>query len=260
MTASTILAKFKKPIYKILAIAFWIIVWEALALAIRSELIIASPIKVVRILFELVVTGAFWQSLLYSTLRILGGFLLALILGTALAAVSSKVLIIRSLLEPITSVIKATPVASFIILAIIWFGSKNLAIFISFLMVFPVIYLNVLKGIESTDVKLLEMARVYKFSALRVLLYIYLPQVMPFFVSACSIALGLCWKSGVAAEVIGITTGSIGENLYRAKLYFETGELLAWTAVIIFVSTVFEKLFMLALKKASIALERRYRR
>ena len=185
---------------------------------------------------------------------------MALLIGVALAAVSSRVLVVRSLLEPITSVIKATPVASFIILAIIWFGSKNLAIFISFLMVFPVIYLNVLKGIESTDVKLLEMARVYRFSPLRVLLYIYLPEVMPFFVSACSIALGLCWKSGVAAEVIGITTGSIGENLYRAKLYFETGELLAWTAVIIAVSTVFEKLFMLALKKAWGALERRYKR
>ncbi|MBQ8624173.1 MAG: ABC transporter permease subunit [Oscillospiraceae bacterium] len=260
MTASTILAKFKKPFYKILAIAFWIIVWEALALAIGSELIIASPVQVVKTLFSLVVTASFWSSLLYSTLRILGGFLMALLIGVALAAVSSRVLVVRSLLEPITSVIKATPVASFIILAIIWFGSKNLAIFISFLMVFPVIYLNVLKGIESTDVKLLEMARVYRFSPLRVLLYIYLPEVMPFFVSACSIALGLCWKSGVAAEVIGITTGSIGENLYRAKLYFETGELLAWTAVIIAVSTVFEKLFMLALKKAWGALERRYKR
>ncbi len=260
MKASTTLDKLKKPIYKILAIAFWIIVWEALALAIDSDLIIASPVKVVKTLFSLVLTSAFWKSLLYSTLRILGGFFLALILGTLLAAVSSKLLIIRSLLEPITSVIKATPVASFIILAIIWFGSKNLAIFISFLMVFPVIYLNVLKGIESTDKKLLEMARVYKFSPLRVLLYIYLPDVMPFFISACSVSLGLCWKSGVAAEVIGITTGSIGENLYRAKLYFETGELLAWTAVIIAVSIAFEKLFMLSLNKLSCALERRYRR
>ena len=103
------------------------------------------------------------------------------------------------------------------------------------------------------------MAKVYKFPPLKVLLYIYLPDVIPFFVSACSISLGLCWKSGVAAEVIGITTGSIGENLYRAKLYFETGELLAWTAVIIAVSTAFEKLFMLGLKNAQRAIERRYR-
>lgn len=256
---STILVKHKKLIYKIFAIAFWIIIWEAVAVSIDSELIIASPVKVLTTLISLLKSSKFWTSLLYSTLRIIGGFLLALVLGTALAALSSKILIIKTLLEPITSVIKATPVASFIILALIWFGNKNLAIFISFLMVFPVIYLNVLKGIESTDKKLLEMAKVYKFSPLKILLYIYLPDVIPFFVSACSISLGLCWKSGVAAEVIGITTGSIGENLYRAKLYFETGELLAWTAVIIAVSTAFEKLFMLGLKNAQRAIERRYR-
>ncbi len=259
MKISTILVNHKKLIYKIFAIAFWIIVWEAIAVSINSELIISSPIKVLKTLIALLQSMEFWTALLYSTLRILGGFLLALLLGVMLAAISSKTLIIKSLLEPITSVIKATPVASFIILAIIWFGNKNLAIFISFLMVFPVIYLNVLKGIESTDAKLLEMARVYKLPRPKVLLYIYLPDVMPFFVSACSISLGLCWKSGVAAEVIGITTGSIGENLYRAKLYFETGELLAWTAVIIAVSTAFEKLFMFVLKKSQEAIERRYR-
>ncbi len=259
MKISTILVNHKKLIYKIFAVAFWIIIWEAIAVSINSELIISSPIKVLKTLIALLQSMDFWTALLYSTLRILGGFLLALLLGVLLAAISSKMLIIKSLLEPITSVIKATPVASFIILALIWFGNRNLAIFISFLMVFPVIYLNVLKGIESTDAKLLEMARVYKLSRPKVLLYIYLPDVMPFFVSACSISLGLCWKSGVAAEVIGITTGSIGENLYRAKLYFETGELLAWTAVIIAVSTAFEKLFMFVLKKSQEAIERRYR-
>lgn len=150
-------------------------------------------------------------------------------------------------MRPITSVIKATPVASFIILAIIWFGSRNLSMFISFLMVFPVIYLNILEGAENTDKGLLEMARVYRLGAFKTLVYIYFPQLFPYISSACSVALGLCWKSGVAAEVIGIPTGSLGERLYRAKLYFETGDLLAWTAVIILVSVLFEKLFMTAL-------------
>ena len=115
-------------------------------------------------------------------------------------------------------------------------------------MVFPVIYLNLLEGIKSTDKQLLEMSKILRFGRLKTLIYVYFPQVMPFLTSACSVALGLCWKSGVAAEVIGISTGSIGEMLYRAKLYFETGDLLAWTAVIILISTVFEKLFMLILR------------
>lgn len=252
--------KAKKRIYKILAVAFWIIVWEALARYFHSELILASPVKTLKALVAIVTAKGFLTTVLYSGLRIVAGFFAAMLLGIIAAAVSYKVPILKALLSPITSVIKATPVASFIILALIWFGSRNLAIFISFLMVFPVIYLNVLKGIESTDGQLLQMAKVYRMPARDVLLYIYLPQVMPFFVSSCSVALGLCWKSGIAAEVIGITDGSIGEMLYRAKLYFETGDLLAWTAIIITVSVLFEKLFMLLLRLLEKSLERRYTR
>ncbi len=251
-------SKYKKIVYKVLAIAFWIFIWGALAAYFNSELILASPEKALSTLFKIVVTAEFWQAVLYSAVRILGGFFSAVILGVLVAGLASKFAVVKALLDPITSVIKATPVASFIILAIIWFGSKNLAVFISFLMVFPVIYLNVLKGIESTDNGLLEMARVYRMPAKKVLLYIYLPQVLPFFISACSVSLGLCWKSGIAGEVIGITEGSVGEMLYEAKLYFETGELLAWTAVIIAVSVAFEKLFMALLKRLARSLERRY--
>ncbi len=254
------LSNHKKTIYKILAIAFWILVWGALAVYFNSELILASPIKTLETLGKIIITQSFWQSVAYSSIRILAGFFSAVVLGVLFAGLASKFAIVKELLSPITSVIKATPVASFIIMAIIWFGSKNLAIFISFLMVFPVIYLNVLKGIESADNCLLEMAKVYRMPIKNILLYIYLPEVMPFFISACSVALGLCWKSGIAGEVIGITEGSIGEMLYEAKLYFETGELLAWTAVIIAISVGFEKLFMYLLKRLAGSLQRRYTR
>lgn len=247
MKASTIFRN-KKIIYKILATAFWLLVWEGVARAAGSELIICSPLVAFKRLCELVTTPEFGRAVLFSSVRILGGFFSALFLGIAFAALSSRFAVIKTLLEPITSVIKATPVASFIILAIIWFGSRNLSLFISFLMVFPVIYLNVLEGIERTDRGLVEMARVFGVGRLKTLAYIYFPQVLPFLMSGCSVALGLCWKSGVAAEVIGIPTGSVGEKLYKAKLYFETGDLLAWTAVIILVSVIFERLFMLLLK------------
>ena len=241
--------KTKQVIFKISAIAFWIIVWEALALAIGSDLIISSPVQVAGRLAKLIVSPDTWKTVGFSFVRIASGFVLALALGTAAAVLSSKVKALKILLSPITSVIKSTPVASFIILAIMWFGSKNLSIFISFLMVFPIIYLNILGGIESVSRELKEMSAVYKLSAAKRLGYVYLPQVMPFVISACSVALGLCWKSGVAAEVIGISDGSIGERLYQAKLYFETGDLLAWTAIIIAVSTCPEKIVLLLLKR-----------
>lgn len=247
MTAS-ISTRNKSSILKILAIAFWILVWEALARSVKSDLILCSPTVALKRLWELIQTADFRSAIAFSSARILTGFFAALILGTAFAALSSRFSLIKILLQPITSAIKATPVASFIILALIWFGSRNLSMFISFLMVFPVIYLNVLKGIESTDKKLVEMAKVFRFSCAKRLLYIYFLQTLPFLISGCSVALGLCWKSGIAAEVIGIPTGSVGERLYQAKLYFETGDLLAWTAVIILVSAVFEKLFMAVLR------------
>ena len=63
-------------------------------------------------------------------------------------------------------------------------------------------------------------------------------------------ALGICWKSGVAAEVIGLPDGSIGDALYRAKITLSTGELFAWTFVIILLSAGFEKLLLALLDKA----------
>lgn len=260
MKLSTIFrnSKVKNIALKIIAAAFWIIVWEALALSIDSELIIASPISVARKLLSMIAEANTWQSLLFSLIRISIGFISAFILGSFFAALSSKIPAVKILLSPITTIIKSTPVASFIILAIIWFGSKNLSIFISFLMVFPVIYLNLLKGIESVDKNLSEMAFVFGMPLGKRIIYIYMPQIMPFVISACSVALGLCWKSGIAAEVIGISTGSIGERLYRAKLYFETGELLAWTAIIILLSTTLEKLVMLVLRHTAAIPENSY--
>ena len=143
------------------------------------------------------------------------------------------------------AVIKAVPVASFIILALVWLNSRSLSLFISALMVFPPVYLNVLEGIRRTDGQLLEMARVFRVPFSRRLRYIYLPQIMPYFRTAVSLGLGLCWKAGAAAEVIGLPAGSVGERLYTAKVYFQTPDLFAWTVTIVAVSVLFERLFLI---------------
>ena len=117
-------------------------------------------------------------------------------------------------------------------------------------MVLPIIYTNVLDGIGAVDKNLLEMAEVFQVPAGRRLRYIYISQVLPFYRSGCSIALGLCWKSGIAAEVIGIPDHSIGEHLYNAKVYLDTPDLFAWTLVIVLISIAFEKLFLTVLDAA----------
>ena len=238
------------------AVLFWLAVWQLVSTALSSELLLVSPVRVAARLLELAATAGFWGSVASSLLRIAGGFLLAVAAGVVLAALSARSRWVRELLAPLILAVKSIPVASFIILALIWFSSKNLAVLISFLMVLPVVYTNVLSGIRAADPQLLEMARVFRIPALRRVRYIYVPQVYPFFQSACGVALGLCWKSGVAAEVIGMPQGSIGERLQQAKVYLDTPDLFAWTLTIVLVSLGFEKLFLALLRRGRSALER----
>ena len=238
------------------AVLFWLAVWQLGAMALDQELFLVSPLRVLGRLGELIVTGPFWRAVGMSSLRIMGGFLAATAVGVLLAALSARFRRVEELLAPALLAIKSIPVASFIILALILFSSRNLAVLISFLMVLPVVYANVLEGIRSADRQLLEMGRVFRLPAGRRLRYLYVPQVYPFFEAACGVALGLCWKAGVAAEVIGMPQGSIGERLQQAKIYLDTPDLFAWTLVIVLVSLAFEKLFLRLLKVGARALER----
>ena len=231
------------------AVAFWLLAWQLGAMALAAayphgELLLASPLASLRRLGELAATSAFWRAVGWSAARIFGGFLLACLAGTALAALAARYPLAEELLAPPVAAVKATPVASFIILALVWLDSRHLPVFISFLMVFPTVYLNLLEGIRQTDRKLLEMARVFHVPLTRRLRGIYLPQILPYFRSAVSLGLGLCWKAGIAAEVIGLPAGSMGERLYTAKIYFQTPDLFAWTAAVVAVSAVFERLFL----------------
>lgn len=239
----------KKAPLRLWAVLFWLAVWQLAAMVLdtvypHGKLLLASPLSVLVRLGELAVTASFWAAVAWSAVRIFGGFLLAVALAVPLAALSAWQDRLRELLAPAVAVIKAVPVASFIILALVWLDSRQLSLFISALMVFPPVYLGVLEGIRRTDRQLLEMARVFRVPFFRRLRSIYLPQTAPYFRTAASLGLGLCWKAGAAAEVIGLPAGSMGERLYTAKVYFQTPDLFAWTVTIVAVSAVFERLFL----------------
>lgn len=248
MTVSTIVGKKTRKI-KWWAVLLWLLVWQIASMNIGQEILLVSPVRVVQRLFELVHDKTFWGSISYSFTKIVSGFVLALVFGIIMGGLSARFTLVRDILSLPVAVIKATPVASFIILALVWIDSKNLSIFIAFLMVFPIIYTNIITGIESTDKNLIEMAKVFKIPKVRKIRYIYFSQIMPFLRSSCLVGLGLCWKAGIAAEVIGMPRGSIGEKLYDAKIFLDTPDLFAWTVVIIFISIIFEKLFMLVLDR-----------
>ncbi|WP_297633573.1 ABC transporter permease subunit [uncultured Clostridium sp.] len=230
--------------WKIGGILFWIFIWELFSYVIGEEILFVSPISTFKRLLELIVMKDFCGTVFFSFSRIALGFTLAFVIGIFLSILSWNKKFIRILIEPLITLIQVVPVASFIIISLIWIDSKNLSIFISFLMVCPIIYRNTLNGIENTDKELLEMADVFKISKEKKVKYIYAQSVKPFLISACTVSLGLCFKAGIAAEVIGIPNGSLGEKIYESKIYLYTGDLFAWTIVIVLISVIFQRLFL----------------
>ena len=229
---------------------FWLGVWQAASMLVNKPVLFASPLDTVKALLSLVPTAGYWQAVLGSLERIALGFFLALVLGLLAGIAAFRLRIIRELLSPLLTVVKTVPVASFIILILVWFGSAHLAVIVALLIVFPQIYFATVSGLDSTDQELLEMAQVFRLSGGRKAWGIYRPALMPYLTGTCASALGMSWKAGIAAEVIGTPARSIGEQLYLSKVYMATAELFAWTLTVILLSMLFEKAVMWLLRKA----------
>jgi NitT/TauT family transport system permease protein len=239
-----------KTIVTKLAVAlFWIAVWQLAYYCTAQEILLVSPVRAFVRLLELTRNSLFWMSVGSSCVRILSGFILAVCAGTLLAVLTASSNLIRQTVSPLLDTIRATPVASFIILSLYWMSDDHIPTFMAFLMVVPMIWSNIHTGIVNTDKQLLEMARIYRFPFWRKIEYIYIPAVMPYFVSACSTGIGFAWKSGVAAEVIATPRYAVGKQIYNAKIYLETPDLFAWTIAVVILSVVIEKAAMWGLGK-----------
>lgn len=187
----------------------------------------------------------------FTLLRIFGGCLAGILLGVGLAALTHVSKTADCLLSPLIRTIRATPVASLIILALLWIGRSLVPAFLPMLMVIPLVWAGVRSAAAEVDAGLLEMSRAFRFGRLKRLRLIYIPSILPSFSSVCGTAVGLAWKSGVAAEVLCLPGDAIGTRLYYAKIYLETGELFAWTAVVIILSFVLENLLAALLRRVS---------
>lgn len=196
-------------------------------------------------LFELAQSFEFWRSITTSLGRIVQGFALALGIGIALAVVSAASKIFHLLVRPAINAINAIPIASFTVIALMAVRSESLSTFIAFVTVLPIVYFNTHRGIESTDPLLLEMANVYNVPVWKKIVYIYFKTVAPFVLSAANAGIGFAWKSGIAAELIGVVRGTIGANLHNARIFLLTADLFAWTIAIVLLSFAMERLFRL---------------
>ena len=228
---------------------FWLLVWQAAAAAVGKEVLLPAPLAVFQRVASLAATGEFWKTCAMSLVRIAAGFVLAALAGGVIAVFTAFVPFLRTLFSPALSVIRATPVASFIVLALVWLQSGSIPSFTSFLMVLPIVWLNTHAGFLSADGELLEMASSFRMPRRKAFAKIYLPSALPYFTAACGTGAGMAWKAGIAAEVLGRTALSMGKEIYDAKIYLETVDLFAWTAVLIVISVVFEKLMLLWLRR-----------
>lgn len=243
--------KQKTPsLIRIASVLFWLALWQGAAMFTGNSIILASPLETGKALFSQLFLAEFWSVVFSSCLRISLGFLGAFLLAAVFGAAAYFLRSLRELLSPAVLLMKSVPVVSFVILALIWAGSKRLSIFISFVVVFPMIYESVLSGLSSADSGLLEMAQVFRIPFTGKFRFIYLPALLPYLAANCRSAIGMGIKSGIAAEVIGIPEHSMGEQLYTAKIYLETDRLFAWTAVIIAMSWLLERCFLILIEKA----------
>ncbi|MBO4652766.1 MAG: ATP-binding cassette domain-containing protein [Lachnospiraceae bacterium] len=249
-----VLSRCRIPLYLLISLAVWVALWQYKAGKMNSPVLLPYPKDVWAALRELVGKPEFSAILLGSLKHIMTGFAMALVCGIVLAIICRFSLFAEMLLLPPMKLVKTVPVVSFIILLLLWVDPARISIVISFLIVLPVVYANVSKGIRETPKEMLEMAKVFGYSFLRKLRYLFIPNTVPYTTAAVSTGLSLCWKAGIAAEIIGLSKNSIGRQLYDSKLYLDTPALFAWTVVVILVSVVMEWLIMIVLRAVAIAI------
>lgn len=241
---------------KVCAALVWLAVWQAAAMLVRLPLLLPSPLDVVKRWAELAATVSFWETVLATLSHIALGFFSALAAGMLLAMLARRFRLAETLLAPLMVTIRSVPVASFAVLAVIWFSKENLSTILSLTIALPIIYTNTLTGLRAIDPQLREMADVFRLPAMRRIRCVDLPQIRPYLRSGIVIATGLCWKSGVAAELIGRPRGTIGAQLWDSKTYLEVPDAFAWTLTVAILSLIFQAAVLYLAGLAARRLER----
>lgn len=242
-------SKVKRIMIKAGVIVAWLLLWQITAAIVDSEFLFPSPISVIKRLSELAVTADFWKAAAYSLGRISLGCAGGIIVGTLFGALTAFSKPLYEFFSPLLVTVKTTPVASFIILLLVWVKRSGIPIVIAFLMVVPILWSNVAEGLRNADRQLLEAAKIFRFTRMQKIKGVYIPSVRPSFTAGCTTAIGFSWKAGIAAEILAIPPDTVGYNLYYAKINLEYDDLFAWTAAVIAMSFLLEKAVVKILKK-----------
>lgn len=241
--------KTRKYIRTTLIVLIWLVIWQILAVIVNNSILLSGPVDTVKALIDLGTQPSFYLSVGATAGKVLIGFLIGLVTGTLLSVLSYRFSLVKDFLSPFVSVIKSIPVVSFIIIALIWAGSSNVTVIVSSVIAFPIFYKNILEGLSVTDKKMLDMAKVFHMKTSKKIRYIYLPSLSSHIKSAVSLAIGMAFRGGITAEVVGQPLRSVGNGLYRAKINLATSEMLAWTLTAVLAAFIIERLISFIVKK-----------
>ena len=238
----------KKYVFSLISIILFLAIWKIVSLLIGADIILPPPERVIHSITNIFVTENFTTRVMATLLRGFIGFIISYISGTIIGLLAGIFPLFRGFVQPIVSIIRSTPVISVILLALIWFNTDIVPIFVAYLMAFPIITANVIEGVTTVDKKLLDMARVYNIPLRKQIFHIYIPSILPFFIASASISLGIIWKVIIAAEVLSQPKWGIGTSLNEAKAFLLTEEVFAWTVMAILLSVGTDILFKLLAK------------
>ena len=223
--------------------------WQAAAAMMKLPLLLPTPREAFAQVLSMIMTWDFWRHLSATLSRGLIGFGFSLALGLALGGLAGKKPAVEAFFRPLIVLIRSTPVMSVIILALIWFPRDFVAIFVTFMMAFPIVIQNVIEGVRNINRSLTEMITVYQVRRDLRITKFYLPSLAPFLAAGISGGLGITWKVLVAAEVLAYPKWGIGAQMDTARVYLQTDKVFAWTLIVVSLGLFFDYLLDLLLKK-----------
>lgn len=239
---STMKSKLLNTAKILLSILFWIVVWEVCARLINHSYLLPTLAQTLAALWKIVSSGRFFSAVTLSIVRVVSGLAIGTLLAIILAALSYRFEVVKLLLSPLISIVKSTPIASVIILLWIMLSGNLLAIFISILMVLPIVWQNLVDGYNSIDKELLEVCQVFNFSYQKRLKVLIIPTLIKYFIPALITSVGLAWKAVISAEIIAYVNNSIGQYINDSKYNFDSPSVFAWTLIVIIFSLLLERL------------------
>ena len=233
----------------VISVAIMLLLWEVASLTLGSEQILPGPATTLKTTILLFAEKSFWTVIGSTILRGLIGFAIAVVAGIALGIVGGLKPKFDAFMQPWVVVMRSVPVVAFILLALIWFKSSSVPVFIGLLTMFPMIYSNIVNGIHNVDAKLIEMARFYQVSDRRIVTEVYIPAIAPYAVSGISNAVGIGWRAIIVGEVLSQPQYGIGTFMQSAQAFLQVDKVIAWTVIAVLLSFLFERLIRLGERK-----------